>query len=56
MAGSSFKSDLSDAGDDLSQAASSAAEFCEQAVGKLPSGDAQDALSSLCDAIDSAGS
>ncbi|MGB2851061.1 MAG: hypothetical protein WBC01_05275 [Solirubrobacterales bacterium] len=54
--GSAFQQDLSTAGDDVDQAISEAAQSCKQTVNQLPSGDAQDALSSLCDAIDSAGS
>ena len=55
-AGSSFQSDLDAAGGDVDKAVSKASKSCNQAAGKLPSGDAQDTVSSLCDAIDSAGS
>ena len=42
-------------GEQVTQVLSQAAKSCESAVGQLPSGQAQAALSSLCDAIKSAG-
>ncbi len=53
--GNALRQDLNAAGDDVDKAISEAAKTCEQEVGKLPSGGAQDALSSLCDSIESAG-
>lgn len=53
--GEAFKQDLSAAGDDVAKATSEAAKTCRQDVEKLPSGDPQDALTSLCDSIESAG-
>ena len=53
--GDTTKQALSTGGEQVTQALSQAARSCESAVGQLPSGQAQDALSSLCDAIKSAG-
>ena len=53
--GSAFKQDLSSAGDDVDKALTKAAKSCRQTVNQLPSGQAQDALSKLCDAIASGG-
>ena len=53
--GDTAKQALSTGGDDVDQALSQAASSCESEVDKLPAGEAQDALSSLCDAIKSAG-
>jgi hypothetical protein len=46
---------LSSAGENASEAISGVADNCRSAVGQLPSGQAQDALSQFCDAIASAG-
>jgi gas vesicle protein len=53
--GDAFKQDLSAAGDDVDKAISEAAKTCKQEVNKLPSGGAQDTLSSLCESIEGAG-
>jgi hypothetical protein len=53
--GEGAKQDLSSAGADVRKALSEAAATCRKSANKLPSGDAQNALSSLCDAIKSAG-
>ena len=53
--GDTSKQALSSGGEQVDQALSQAAKSCESAVGQLPSGQAQAALSSLCDAIKSAG-
>ncbi len=47
---------LSGASENVSQALSGTAKNCRSAVGQLPSGQAQDALSQFCDAVASAGS
>jgi hypothetical protein len=52
--GDAAKQALSTGGEEGEQALSQAASSCESAVGALPA-EAQDALSSLCDAIKSAG-
>jgi hypothetical protein len=54
-AGDKAKLALSTGGEQVEQALSQAASSCESAVGQLPAGEAQDALSNLCDAIKSAG-
>ena len=54
-AGDKAKLALSTGGEQVEQALSQAASECESAVGQLPAGQAQDALSSLCEAIKSAG-
>jgi hypothetical protein len=46
---------LSGASENVSQALSDLANSCRNAVGQLPSGQAQDALSEFCDAVASAG-
>jgi hypothetical protein len=46
---------LSGAGENVSQALSDVARNCRSAVGQLPSGQAQDALSQFCDALANAG-
>jgi hypothetical protein len=46
---------ISAGGENVQQALSNAEKSCKNAVGQLPSGQAQDALSTLCDAISSAG-
>jgi hypothetical protein len=53
--GDAAKKALNTGGEQVDQALSQAASSCESAVGQLPAGKAQDALSSLCDAIKSAG-
>ena len=53
--GDKGKQAVSTGGEQAKQALSQAASSCESAVGQLPAGQAQDALSSLCDAIKSAG-
>ena len=53
--GDTAKQALSSGGEEAEQALSQAASSCESEVGTLPAGEAQDALSSLCDAIKSAG-
>jgi hypothetical protein len=53
--GDTAKQALSTGGEQVKQALSQAASSCESAVGQLPAGQAQDALSSLCGAIKSAG-
>ena len=52
--GDTAKQAASEGGEKAQQALSSAAKSCRSAVGSLPSGQAQDALSKLCDAISSA--
>jgi hypothetical protein len=52
--GNAAKQALSSGGADVKQALSQAESSCKSAVGQLPSGQAQDALSKLCDAISSA--
>ncbi len=52
--GNTVKQALSSGGEDVKQALSQAASSCRSAVGQLPSGEAQDALSKLCDAVASA--
>ena len=52
--GNTAKQALSTGGEDATQALSNAAGSCKNKVGQLPSGQAQDALSKLCDAIASA--
>ena len=52
--GNTAKQALSSAGSDVKKALSQAESSCKSAVGNLPSGQAQDALSKLCDAISSA--
>ena len=44
------------AGDNAQQALSQAASSCKSSVGQVPKGQAQDALTQLCDAIAAAGS
>jgi hypothetical protein len=46
---------ISAGGENVQQALSKAERSCKSAVGQLPSGQAQDALSNLCNAISSAG-
>ena len=53
--GNEAKQALSTGGEQVEQALSEAASSCESTVGQLPEGQAQDALSSLCEAIKSAG-
>jgi hypothetical protein len=53
--GQATKNVLNSAGADVREALSEAAAQCQKSVNTLPSGDAQNALSSLCDAIASAG-
>lgn len=53
--GKAFSQDLNNAGDDVDQAITEAVASCNKAVDSLPEGDAQATLSSLCDAINSAG-
>jgi hypothetical protein len=53
--GEASKQDLSSAGADVRKTLSETAATCRKAVNRLPSGDAQDVLSSLCDAVESAG-
>ena len=52
--GTSVKQALSSGGEDVKQALSSAASSCRSAVQQLPSGQAQDALTKLCDSVASA--
>jgi hypothetical protein len=52
--GSAATQALSSGSEDVKQALSSAASSCNSAVDSLPSGQAQDALSKLCDSIASA--
>ena len=49
--GNTAKQALSTGGEDATQALSNAAGSCKDDVGQLPSGQAQDVLSKLCDAI-----
>ena len=53
--GNSAKQVLNTGGEDVEQALSDAAGSCKNQVGQLPSGQAQDALSNLCDAMATAG-
>ena len=53
--GTGAKQILSGASENVSQALSDLANSCRNAVGQLPSGQAQDALSEFCDAVASAG-
>jgi hypothetical protein len=53
--GNTAKQAASKGGSEAKQALSQAESSCKSAVGNLPSGQAQDALSKLCDAISSAG-
>ena len=52
--GDTAKQAASEGGEKAQQALSSAAKSCRSAVGSVPSGQAQDALSKLCDAISNA--
>ena len=52
--GSAAKQALSSGSEDVKQALSQAESSCKSAVSQLPSGQAQDALSKLCDSIASA--
>ncbi len=52
--GDTTKKALSSGSEDVKQALSQAESSCKSAVGQLPSGEAQDALSKLCDSIASA--
>lgn len=52
--GTSVKQALSSGGENVKQALSSAASSCRSAVQQLPSGQAQDALTKLCDSVASA--
>jgi hypothetical protein len=52
--GNTAKQALSTGGENVNQALSQAESSCTSAVGGLPSGQAQAALSNLCDAISSA--
>lgn len=52
---SAAKQILSGASENVSQGLSGLAKNCRSAVGQLPSGQAQDALSEFCDAIASTG-
>ena len=49
--GNTAKQVLNTGGEAVEQALSDAAGSCKNKVGQLPSGQAQDALSKLCDAI-----
>lgn len=49
--GNSANQVLNTGGEDVEQALSDATESCKNDVGQLPSGQAQDALSQLCDAM-----
>ncbi len=49
--GNTAKQILNTGGEDVEQALSDAAGSCKNEVGQLPSGQAQDALSQLCDAM-----
>jgi hypothetical protein len=49
--GSNAKQALSSGSEDVKQALSKAARSCNSAVDSLPAGQAQDALSKLCDSI-----
>ncbi len=53
--GNTAKQAVSEGGEQAQQALASAAKSCRSTVGQLPSGQAQDALGKLCDAIASAG-
>jgi hypothetical protein len=46
---------ISAGGENVEQALSKAEKSCKSALGQLPSGQAQDTLSTLCDAVSSAG-
>ncbi len=52
--GNTAEQALSSGGEQVKQALSQAESSCKSAVGQLPSGQAQDALSKLCNAIASA--
>jgi hypothetical protein len=52
--GNTTKQALSAGGENVKQALSQAESSCKSAVGQLPSGQAQDELTKLCDAISSA--
>ena len=49
--GDNAKQALGEGGDQVDQALSQAADSCKSAVTQLPAGDAQAALTDLCDAI-----
>ena len=49
--GDNAKQALSEGGDQVDQALAQVAASCKSSVGQLPDGDAQSALSDLCDAI-----
>ena len=49
--GDNAKQALSEGGDQVDQALAQVASSCKSSVGQLPDGDAQSALSDLCDAI-----
>ena len=52
--GDTAKKALSSGSENVKQALSQAESSCKSAVGQLPSGEAQDALTTLCDSIASA--
>jgi hypothetical protein len=52
--GDEAKQAISEGGENVDQALAKAESSCKSAVGQLPSGQAQDALSKLCTAISSA--
>jgi hypothetical protein len=52
--GDNAKKALSEGGAQVDQALSKAADSCKSAVAQLPAGEAQSALTDLCDAISSA--
>jgi hypothetical protein len=52
--GANVKQALSEGGEQVDQALSQAADSCNSAVAQLPAGEAQAALTELCDAISSA--
>jgi hypothetical protein len=52
--GDSATKALESGSENVKEALSKAASSCKSAVGQLPKGEAQDALSSLCDALASA--
>ena len=54
LVGTSAKQALEDGGAKAKQALAQAASSCRTAVGQIPSNEAKDALSSLCDAVGSA--
>ena len=49
--GDAAKQALSSSGEQVQQALSQAETSCKSAVGQIPAGQAQDALSQLCDAV-----